>query len=73
MVLRFLIQKHIVVIPKSVNAERIKDNGRVFDFSLTEEEMSAMEGLDRNQRFLDTSVRDGDHPYHPWANQKKAE
>jgi len=69
-VLRFLIQKHIVVIPKSVNAERIKDNGRVFDFSLTEEEMGAMEGLDRNRRFLDTSARDGDHPYHPWAGQQ---
>jgi len=66
-VLRYLIQKHIVVIPKSVNAQRIKENGQVFDFSLTEEEMRVMEGLDRNQRFLDLSFRDGDHPHFPWS------
>ena len=40
--LRFLIEQGIVVIPKSVKIERMKQNIDVFDFSLTAEEMEAI-------------------------------
>lgn len=44
--LRFLIQEHIIVIPKSVKKERMKQNIEVFDFELTDEEMKQIEDLD---------------------------
>jgi 2,5-diketo-D-gluconate reductase A len=45
-ILRWLIQRDIVVIPKSVRAERMRENIDVFDFELTEEEMDRIAGLD---------------------------
>ncbi|XP_027698054.1 3-oxo-5-beta-steroid 4-dehydrogenase isoform X2 [Vombatus ursinus] len=50
--LRFNIQRGIVVIPRSFNAERIKENFQVFDFSLTDEEMENIKALNKNIRFV---------------------
>ena len=44
--LRFLLQSDVVVIPKSVHENRIKENFEVFDFELTAEEMHQIEELD---------------------------
>ena len=44
--LRFLVQNGISVIPKSVHADRIKENIDIFDFVLTDEEMKALSALD---------------------------
>lgn len=44
--LRFLVQKGISVIPKSVHTDRIKENIDIFDFVLTDEEMKAFSALD---------------------------
>lgn len=44
--LRFLLQSDVVVIPKSIHKERMKENFNVFDFTLTAEEMAAIEVLD---------------------------
>lgn len=44
--LRFLLQSDIVLIPKSVRKERMKENIDVFDFELTNEEMVRIEALD---------------------------
>lgn len=49
-ILRWHLQRDIIVIPKSVHAERIAQNIDVFDFKLTEEEMSLIAALDKNQR-----------------------
>lgn len=40
--LRFLLQKGVLPIPKAAGREHIRDNINVFDFSLTEEEVSLM-------------------------------
>jgi diketogulonate reductase-like aldo/keto reductase len=53
--LRWELQKQIVTIPKSVHADRIVSNAEVFDFEISEEDMKAMDGLDRNLRL-------GSHP-----------
>ncbi|KKB51812.1 hypothetical protein HMPREF1212_02548 [Parabacteroides sp. HGS0025] len=45
--LRFLIQRGIIVIPKSTHKERMIQNMEVFDFALTEEDMQAIYGLDQ--------------------------
>lgn len=45
-ILRWLIQRGIVVIPKSVHLERMKENFAVFDFELTTDEMNTINLLD---------------------------
>lgn len=46
-ILRWLIQHEVVVIPKSVHKERIVDNFNVFDFELSREDMDEIATLDR--------------------------
>ncbi|KAG8523338.1 Aldo-keto reductase family 1 member D1 [Galemys pyrenaicus] len=50
--LRFNIQRGVVVIPKSFNPERIRENFQIFDFSLTDEEMEKIEALNKNVRYV---------------------
>jgi 2,5-diketo-D-gluconate reductase A len=45
-ILRWLIQRGIVAIPKSVKKERIKENFSVFDFELSPTDMEAIKALD---------------------------
>ena len=48
-VLRWLIQRKIVVIPKSVRRERMQQNLDVFDFALTDEEMARIAAMDTGE------------------------
>lgn len=45
-VLRWLIQKEVVVIPKSANEKRIIENFNVFDFELCADDMTTIKSLD---------------------------
>ncbi|MGN0318680.1 MAG: aldo/keto reductase, partial [Lachnospira sp.] len=47
--LRQLVQRGIVVIPKSTHKERMKENLDVFDFELTTKEMMQLKELDENK------------------------
>ncbi|MDE7336601.1 MAG: aldo/keto reductase [Clostridia bacterium] len=48
-ILRWELQRGIVVIPKSVHIERMKQNFNVFDFELSKEDMAVMASLDKKQ------------------------
>jgi diketogulonate reductase-like aldo/keto reductase len=45
-VLRWCVQRNLPTIPKSTHRERIEENGQLFDFELTDEEMAALDALD---------------------------
>ena len=45
-ILRWNIQRGVIVIPKSTHVERIKENIDIFDFELNEEEMKQISSLD---------------------------
>jgi diketogulonate reductase-like aldo/keto reductase len=45
--LRWAVQRGIPVIPKSVRRERIVENAQLFDFSLGEDDLRALDALDR--------------------------
>lgn len=49
-ILRWHLQRDIIVIPKSVHPERIAQNIDVFDFNLTAEEMALIATIDQKQR-----------------------
>eukprot|EP00927_Polykrikos_kofoidii_P054342 TRINITY_DN4876_c0_g1_i1.p1 TRINITY_DN4876_c0_g1~~TRINITY_DN4876_c0_g1_i1.p1 ORF type:complete len:331 (+),score=56.29 TRINITY_DN4876_c0_g1_i1:97-1089(+) len=54
--LRYLLQRGVSVVPKSVRPERLRENLDVFGFSLTDDEMTRIAALDRNRRFNDPGV-----------------
>jgi diketogulonate reductase-like aldo/keto reductase len=45
--LRWSLQHDLVVIPKSTHRERIEENAQIFDFSLSDQDMAALDALDR--------------------------
>ena len=48
-ILRWELQRGMVVIPKSVRKERMEQNFDVFDFELSDKDMEAMAGLDKKE------------------------
>ena len=57
-VLRWLIQRGIIVIPKSVHSERQKENLAIFDFELTAADMELIGSLDKNaSQFFDHTIQ----------------
>ncbi len=47
--LKFNVQRDIVVIPKTVNKDRMKENLDIFDFELTADEIKQIRTLDENK------------------------
>jgi 2,5-diketo-D-gluconate reductase A len=56
-VLRWHIQKGNVIFPKSVTPERIEENFEIFDFELSDEDIAAIDALDKGE-----DGRTGPHP-----------
>ena len=47
--LRWCVQHGVPVIPKSTHRERISENARIFDFTLSDEDMARLDALDRTR------------------------
>ena len=50
--LRFLTQKGIAVIPRSTQPAHIKENFALFDFTLTADEMARLSALDKKEPLI---------------------
>jgi diketogulonate reductase-like aldo/keto reductase len=50
--LRWAIQKGVVVIPKSVHRERIVENGSIFDFAISDADMAVLAKLNEGSNSL---------------------
>lgn len=59
-ILRWLIQRNVIVIPRSDNADHLKNNIEVFNFVLTSQEMDSIKQLDTNHSiFIDHLTAEG--------------
>merc|ERR1712194_356513 len=54
-VLRWLVQQNIMVLPRSSSAERIKSNMDIYDFELTAEEMEKITALNKHETVTNTN------------------
>jgi len=50
--LRYLLQSDVILIPKSVKAERIKENFDIFDFTLSADDMAVLATFDKNSPLI---------------------
>jgi alcohol dehydrogenase (NADP+) len=57
--LRWAIERGTIPIPKSTDQTHIKSNIELFDFELTEDEMTHISSLDKGHRFVDPSEKFG--------------
>ena len=68
-ILRWNVQRGVVVIPKSVHKVRIEENFQIWDFKLTEEEMQKIRSLDLG--YQGTAVKHFDPEFVKMCNTRK--
>lgn len=68
-ILRWNVQRGVMVIPKSTHKERIEENIDIWDFTLTEEEMKRIASLDMG--YEGTAVKHFDPEFVRMCNQRK--
>lgn len=64
--IKFQIQRGVIVIPKSSNARRLKENFDVWDFEMSKEEIDLLESLNKDLRYVlfITAIHLKDYPFH---------
>ncbi|XP_005097997.1 prostaglandin-E(2) 9-reductase [Aplysia californica] len=66
--IRYLVQQGVASVPKSVTPSRIEENIKVFDFKLSEEEMTKLTSLNKGYRGYDEKIA-LDHKYYPFYEE----
>ncbi|XP_031754419.1 aldo-keto reductase family 1 member C15-like [Xenopus tropicalis] len=66
--MRYLLQRGVVVLAKSFNPARIKENFKVFNFQLDDEDMKTIDEINRDLRYLDITAW-SDHPKYPFHEE----
>ncbi|CAL4058988.1 unnamed protein product, partial [Meganyctiphanes norvegica] len=67
-IIRFQIQRNVIVIPKSVTKSRIEENINIWDFKLNDGDMSTIESFDCHGRVCHSSEV-SDHPLYPFNDE----
>ena len=62
-ILRWHMQEGFSAIPGASNPDYIKENIAIFDFKLTDEEMAAMRGLNKEKRFFNMTLEEKERAY----------
>ncbi|XP_037936754.1 aldo-keto reductase family 1 member B1-like isoform X2 [Teleopsis dalmanni] len=70
--IRYQLQRGNIVIPKSVNKDRITSNFDIEDFELSKENMSSLDEMNRDFRFITFSDAKH-HPDYPFVKSNKSE
>ncbi|CAL8095460.1 unnamed protein product [Orchesella dallaii] len=70
--IRFLYEVDVIALPKSSSAQRIKDNFNIFDFSLSDDELTELQYLDKGEigrtfNYLEIFEGLDKHPENPIA------
>ncbi|XGW20060.1 hypothetical protein V3C99_003686, partial [Haemonchus contortus] len=68
--LRYVMDRDIAIIPKSVNPSRIVENFQLFDFKLTNDDIKLLESTKHRQRLFLQDFMEG-HPEDPFADERK--
>ena len=63
--IRYQIERNVIVIPKSTNSARIEEDFNVFDFTLTADEMKQLNSLNSNKRLIPETFAKN-HKYYPF-------
>ena len=50
LLLRYQLQRNVLIIPKSDTKSRINENARLFHFTISADDMAKIKGLDKNKR-----------------------
>ncbi|XP_028160457.1 aldo-keto reductase AKR2E4-like [Ostrinia furnacalis] len=66
-VLRYLIERSVIPVPKSTNKDRLKANIDVFDFTLTPEEVATISKFNVNKSVFGDDDSSKNHPYYPYT------
>lgn len=69
-VLRYLVQRGFAVVPRSENPDHIRENFQIFDFELDRNQVSVLEGLNKNLRLFkyDENPQVVQHPEYPFRS-----
>ncbi|CAN2390827.1 aldo-keto reductase family 1 [Pristimantis euphronides] len=66
--IRYLLQKGMVVLAKSFTPARIRQNLQVLDFQLSEDDMSCLDGRNKNVRYTSLLMW-AEHPKYPFHDE----
>lgn len=67
--IRYQIERGVIVIPKSVTKSRIASNFEVFDFQLSKQDLELIDSFDCNGRLVPMTASLG-HKHHPFENDE---